>query len=325
MSHRIYITRKIPDVGIKMLQDKGYEFDMYTENQVIPRAEMLNELKEKEYDALLTLLTENIDAEVFDTAPSVKMVSNYAVGFNNIDIAEANKRGIVVANTPGASTSAVAEFTVALILALTHKLIDADQFMRDGKYKGWDPYIFLGTELSGKTLGLIGAGRIGSEAARMLSHGLGMKIMYYDTRRNDVIEKECGAVFVSSIEELLPLSDVVSVHVPLLPTTHHLLNYDHFKLMKKTAILINTSRGPVIDEGALVTALREGLCAGAALDVYENEPHITEGLDALPNVILTPHIGSATDVARDTMAVMAAQNLIEFFEGEEVKNKVVVS
>ncbi len=321
---KIYITRKIPDVGINMLKEKGYEIDMYMENQVIPRDELLAALRAKPYDGILTLLTEHVDAEVFDAVPSAKIVSNYAVGFNNVDVVEADKRGIVVANTPGASTSAVAEFTVAVILALTHKLIDADQFMRDGKYKGWDPYIFLGTELSGKTLGLLGAGRIGSEAARMLSKGLGMKVVYYDTRRNEVLEHECGAVYVSSVEEVLPIADVVSIHVPLLPTTKHLLNREHFKMMKKTAILINTSRGPVVEEDSLVVALREGLIAGAALDVYENEPVIASGLDTLPNVILTPHIASATDIARDNMAVMAAQNLIEFFEGQEVKNKVVV-
>ena len=321
---KIYITRKIPDVGINMLKEKGYEIDMYSENQVIPRDELLAALRAKPYDGILTLLTEHVDGDVFDAVPSAKIVSNYAVGFNNVDVVEADKRGIVVANTPGASTSAVAEFTVAVILALTHKLIDADQFMRDGKYKGWDPYIFLGTELSDKTLGLLGAGRIGSEAARMLSKGLGMKVVYHDTRRNEALERECGAVYVSSVEEVLPMADVVSIHVPLLPTTKHLLNREHFKMMKKSAILINTSRGPVVEEDALVVALREGLIAGAALDVYENEPVIASGLDALPNVILTPHIASATDIARDNMAMMAAQNLIEFFEGQEVKNKVVV-
>lgn len=318
----IYVTRKIPQAGLSPLQDKDYEIDINPEDRPLTSKELLTALRAKPYDGILSLLTDHIDAAVFEAAPSVKVVSNYAVGYNNIDLVEAERRGVVVANTPGASTSAVAEYTVALILALTHKLIDADQFVRDGKYKGWDPALFMGTELSGKTLGLLGAGRIGSSAATALAKGLGMKVEYYDVVRNESLEKEIGAVFRSSVEEVLKEADVVSIHVPLLPTTRHLLNAEHFAMMKPTAILINTSRGPVIDEAALAEALSRGAIAGAALDVFENEPAVTPALLTLPNVILTPHIASATDVARNTMAIMAAQNLIEFFEGREVKNMV---
>ena len=321
---KIYITRKIPDVGIAMLREKEYEIDINPDDRVLTKDELLNALRQKPYDGVISLLTDAINAEVFDAVPTAKIFSNYAVGFNNIDCAEAAKREIVVANTPGASTSAVAEFTVTLTLALMHQIVDADQFIRDGKYQGWNPSIFMGSELPGKTLGLLGAGRIGAEAARMLMTAFGMKIAYYDVQRNEKFEEATGATFYASVDEVLAVADVVSVHVPLLPTTHHLLGAEQFKKMKKTALLVNTSRGPVLDEVALVEALKAGTFAGAALDVFEFEPKISEGLTSLPNVILTPHIASATDVARDTMATMAADNIISFFEGKEVKNKIKV-
>lgn len=322
---KIYITRRIPEVGIKMLQDKGYEVDINPEDRILDKKELIAAVSQKPYDAVLPLLTDAIDGEVFDAVPSAKIFANYAVGFNNIDVAEANKRGITITNTPGALTDTVAEHAVALLLALTARLVEADDYVRAGKYKGWDPLLFLGRDLEGSMIGILGAGRIGFRAAHILARGFGMKVGYYDVKRNEQFEKDYDAVFYDTPEALLKEADYVSVHVPLLPTTHHLINVDRLKMMKKTAFLINTSRGPVIDEAALVDALKNGVIAGAGLDVFENEPKLADGLAELPNVVLTPHIASATMKARGEMSELAAQNIIDFFDGKEPKNKVVLS
>ncbi len=321
---KIYITRRIPEIGINMLQDKGYEIDINPDNRILTKDELLTELKKKPYDAVLSLLTDAIDAQVFDAVPSAKICANYAIGFNNIDVVEANKRGIIITNTPGALTETVAEHTVALILAVAKHVVEADTYVRAGKYTGWDPMLMMGIDLMGKTLGILGAGRIGFHTAHIMSRGFGMNIAYYDVKRNEQFEKDYSATFYSTPEELLGISDVVSIHVPLLDSTKHLMNAERLALMKKTAILVNTSRGPVVDETALVGALQSGVIAGAGLDVYENEPALAVGLTELPNVVLTPHTASATVRARDEMATLAAQNIIDFFEGREPKNKVVL-
>jgi glyoxylate reductase len=319
---KIYVTRGIPEVGLKMLRDKGYEVDVNPNDRTMTKKEIVAALAQKPYDGALTLLTDPIDADVFATAPSLKIISNYAVGYNNIDVVAATAKGVVVANSPAAQSETVAEHAVAHIMALTTKLVEADQFVRDGKYQGWDPMIFWGTDLLGKTLGILGAGRIGGRVAHVMSKGIGMNVIYYDVKRNEEIERDCGAQFRATPEEVMREADVISVHVPLLPSTTHLVNAEHFKMMKPTAILINTSRGPVVDEAALVEALRAGTIAGAGLDVYENEPHLAPGLTDLPNVTLTPHTASATQRAREDMAVMAAQNIIDFFETGKTKNQV---
>ena len=207
------------------------------------------------------------------------------------------------------------------MLALTTRLVEADLFMREGKFKGWTPYNFVGTDLSSKTIGLVGTGNIGAKVAHILK-GFGVKIVYTDLNKNDVIEKDCGAEKMESLDELLKVSDIVSLHVPLLDSTHHLINESHLKIMKPTAFLINTSRGPVVDEVALVEALKNKVIAGAGLDVFEFEPKLTDGLKDLDNVVLTPHIASARESARNDMAVLAAQSIVDFFEGKEVKNRV---
>lgn len=305
-----------------MLTAKGYEIDVNPEDKVLSHDELISALKAKEYDAVLSLLTDTIGSGVFDAVPTAKIFANYAVGFNNIDIVEAEKRGVVVTNTPGALTNSVAEHTVALLLSLSTRTVEGDTYVRKGNYKGWDPMLLLGTELAGKTIGILGAGRIGFRVAHILSRGFDMKLAYYDIKRNEEFEKDHDAVFCSTPEELLKISDVVSVHVPLLDSTKHLINTERLALMKKTAFLINTSRGPVVDENALVHALRNGVIAGAGLDVFEDEPRLAEGLTELANVVLTPHIASATVLARDEMSQLAAQNIIDFLEGGDPKNKV---
>lgn len=319
---KIYITQRIPEIGIKMLQGKGYEVDVNPENKILTKEELISALKAKPYDAVLCLLTNHIDAEIFDACPTAKIFANYAVGYNNIDVAEATKRGIIITNTPGALTDAVAEHTVALIISVALRIVEADKYLREGKFKGWEPLGFIGADLKGKTVGILGAGRIGYRVGQILKKGFEMNISYYDVKKNDMFEKDLEAKFFESPEELIKVSDVVTVHVPLLDSTKHFINAERLKMMKPTAYLVNTSRGPVVDEVALVDALKNNVIAGAGLDVFENEPNLAPGLSDLPNVVITPHIASATVPAREGMAILAAQNIIDFLEGKEPANKV---
>lgn len=317
----IYVTRKFADSGIKALKAAGYRVEVYPEDQVIPRKLLLQ--KVKGCDALLSLLTDKIDDDVLKAAgPQLKIVANYAVGFDNIDLAAAKKRGIAVTNTPSEKVNeAVAEHTFALIIALSRRICEADAFAKGKKYTGWSPTLLTGTDLNGKTLGIVGAGRIGAATARRGVNGFGMKLIYSDMKRNPAIEKELKATYVT-FEELLEQSDFVSLHVPLLPSTRHLISTAEFSAMKKTAFLINTARGPVVDEKALLRALKTKRIAGAGIDVFECEPAIdcdlTDNLElrSFPNVILTPHIASATIEAREAMSMVAAQNIIAVLSGK---------
>ena len=259
---RIYITHKIPSLGIEMLKDKGYEVTASKDTGLIPQKKIIDILKKAEkqgkgYHALLTLLTDKIDAKTIDAGKSLQIVSNYAIGFDNIDVQTLTSRGVTVTNAPGNYTDTIAEHVLGMILALTTRIVEADTYTRKGSYKGWDPMIFMGTDLSGKTVGLIGAGRIGERVAYHLAKGFDTDIIYYDTRPNEKIERDCRAKRVATVDELLAQADVVSLHVPLLPSTKHMVNSAFLKKMKKTAFLINTSRGPVVDEKALVTALQK--------------------------------------------------------------------
>jgi len=319
---KIYVTRKIPESGLNLLRKKKYEIDISEKDGVLTKDELINELKRKPYDGVLCLLTDNITSEIYDAVGTAKVFANYAVGFNNIDVAEAKKRGITITNTPGVLTDTVAEHTFALLIAIATRLVAADRFVRDGKYIGWAPELMLGNDLKGKVLGILGAGRIGSRVAYHASRGFDMQIAYYDIAPNKDFEKECGAKYYSSPDELLAISDFVSVHVPLLDSTKHLINKERLSKMKRTAYLVNTSRGPVIDEKALFEALRDGVIRGAALDVFENEPKVYPGLEKLDNVILTPHIASATIETRSKMAEIAALNLIAYFDGKTPPNVV---
>jgi len=318
----VFVTRRIPDSGLRMLREKGYEVDVSPKNRPLSKRELIKALRRKPYDAVLSLLTDQIDADVMNAAPTVKIYANYAIGFNNIDINEAAKRGIFVTNTPGGGADRVAEHTWALILALTCRVVEGDAFLRKGKYKGWDPMIFHGVRLAGKTLGIVGTGRIGADVARRALRGFEMKVIYYDAVRNEKLERELGAVFLPTVEEVLRQSDIVSVHVPLTKETTHLISRERLALMKPGAFLINTSRGPVVDERALTDALKRDVIAGAGLDVFEFEPKLSPGLAKLPNVVLTPHIASATKEARFQMGEMAAMNIIEALEGRMPPNTV---
>ncbi len=318
----IYVTRKIPDAGLALLRGKGYEVDVSPKDGVLTKDELVAALKAKSYDAVLCLLTDTIDAEVFDAAPAAKIFANYAVGFDNIEVSEAKKRSVFITNTPDVLTNTVAEHTFALMLTAAHRIVEGDAFTRAGRYEGWAPELLLGTDMSGKTLGILGLGRIGSRVAEHAVKGFGMNVLYYDVKRNEDFEKEYGATFRENPEAILREADFVSVHVPLLDSTRHLINAERLALMKKGAILVNTSRGPVIDEAALVEALKNKTIRAAALDVFENEPALADGLRGLPNIVLTPHLASATEETRGAMSRLAAENIIMALEGKIPPNAV---
>lgn len=310
---KIFVTRQILESGINLLKGKDYEVEISDFDGVLPREQLLGKIKGA--DAVLALLTDKINAEFFDAAgPQLKIVANYAVGYDNIDVPEAKKRGIIVTNTPDVLTESVAEHAIALMFALAHRIVESDQFMRDGKYAGWAPMLFLGNDMAGKTVGLVGLGRIGSTVAKRLKQGFDMKIMYFDVHRNEDLEKEYGLVY-ADLETVLRKADFVSIHVPLLPATRHLIGEAQLKMMKKGAYLINTSRGPIVDEKALVEVLKNGVIRGAGLDVYEEEPKMAPGLAELDNVVITPHTASATEETRGAMSELAAKNIIEVLEG----------
>ncbi|MBI2475554.1 D-glycerate dehydrogenase [Candidatus Uhrbacteria bacterium] len=326
--YKIFVTREIPDEGIKLLKaDKRIKLEIYEKDKQIPRRELLKRVKDK--DIILSILTERIDDEVFNAAgPQLKMVANYAVGFDNVDLVEAKKRGIAVTNTPSEQISeSVAEHTIAFMFSLAKRICEADRFTRAGKYKAWGPKLLLGTDFYGKTVGIIGTGRIGSGVVHRLHDGFNMKILYNDIKRNPQLEKETSAKF-RTLEQLLKESDFVSLHVPLSPSTRHLISSKQFKMMKKTAFLINTARGPIIDEKALVKALSKKEIAGVGLDVYECEPMIDcdpkDNLDLreMDNVVLTPHTASATLETRQEMSRLAAENILMFINGKTPKNIV---
>ena len=283
---------------------------------------LIDRLQKKRYDAVLTQVSDKVDAEVMDANPSVRIFANFAIGYDNFDIASAKERKVFLTNTPCGGAGRVAEHAWALILALSCRIVEADSYVRQGKYTGFAPMLFLGTELKAKVLGLIGVGHIGTEVARIASQGFGMRVAYYDVVRNPDVEKLYGVTYWPTVEEVLKQSDVVSLHVPLLDSTRHLINAERLKTMKPKALLINTSRGPVVHEASLYEALKDGTIAGAGLDVFENEPNLTPGLSDLTNVVLTPHIASATLESREEMAAMAANNVIDVLEGSLPKNNV---
>lgn len=308
---KVFVTRKIMEEGIKLLKEKGFYVEVSPYDRPLTREELLEGIKDK--DAVITQLVDKVDKEFFEAGKNIKIVANYAVGYDNIDLEEATKRGVYITNTPGVLTNATAELAWTLLFATARRVIPADKFMRTGQFKGWGPMLFLGKEISGRTLGVIGMGRIGYAFAKM-SKGFNMKVLYYDLVRNENAEKEIPAHFVD-LDTLLKESDFISIHVPLTPETRHLISERELKLMKKSAILINTARGPIVDEKALVKALKERWIWGAGLDVYEREPEFEKELAELENVVMLPHIGSATEEARTGMSVLCAENIIDYFEG----------
>ncbi len=312
--YKVFITRRIPQEGIDLLE-RVAEVEINPNDEPLPRAVLLEKISD--CDGVVGLLTDKIDAEFFEAAPKLKGYANYAVGYDNIDVPEATKRRIPVSNTPGVLTEATAECAWALLFAVARRVVETDKVMRSGQWSGWGPLQFIGGDIKGKTLGIVGAGRIGTETA-LMSRGFNMKVLYTSSsgRRNGVLDAELNAELVS-FEELLKRSDFISLHAPLTPNTRHLFDASAFSMMKKTAYLINTARGPVIKEDDLVTALKRGDIAGAGLDVYENEPAMATGLAELDNVVILPHIGSATISSRTNMATLAARNLIAMLKGEK--------
>lgn len=313
--YKIFITRRIPQAGIDLLGEVA-EVHVNPVDAPMDRAELLAELSSGGYDGVVGLLTDRIDAEFFDALPSLKGYANYAVGYDNIDVAEATRRSIPVSNTPGVLTDATAECAWALLFAVVRRVVETDRVMRSGQWDGWGPLQFIGGDVRGKTLGIVGAGRIGTATA-LMSRGFDMEVLYTSSsgRRNEVLESELEARLVP-FEELLEQSDFISIHCPLTPQTRHLFDAMAFERMKQTAYLINTARGPVIKEDDLVTALKHNVIAGAGLDVYENEPAMAQGLAGLDNVVVLPHIGSATISSRTDMATLAARNLLAMLRGE---------
>ena len=320
MSKKVYVTRPILEGGVEMLKKKGLQVDVNLEDRVLSKDELKKAITG--YDAVLCLLTDKIDGEVLDAAgPNLKIVANYAVGYDNIDVKAATERKVAVSNTPGVLTEAVAEHTFALLMSVSKRIVEADKFVREGKYKQWEPKGFLGPQIWGKTIGIVGLGRIGSFVAQIAHGGFNMEVLYYDVKKNPEFEMRFSAKY-RNLTELLKDSDFVTVHVPLLPETHHLIGAKEFGTMKQSAILVNTSRGPVIDEVSLVEALKSDKIAGAGLDVFEKEPELTPGLADLPNVVLTPHTASATREARMAMSKIAAENIIAALEGKTPPNLV---
>ncbi|MDP3176398.1 MAG: D-glycerate dehydrogenase [Spirochaetaceae bacterium] len=308
---KVYVTRRIPEAGLELLRLR-FEVAMNPEDRPLTRAELLAAIGDA--DAVLCLLTDKIDAEAMEAAPKARGFANFAVGYDNIDLVEATRRRLPVSNTPDVLTDATAEMAWSLLFAAARRVVESDAVMRSGAWKGWGPLQFIGGDVSGKTLGVVGGGRIG-QAFALKSAGFAMRVLYADERPSPVLEERLGALRVP-LEKLLAESDFVSLHVPLIPSTRHLIDASALRLMKRTAYLINTARGPVVDEAALVEALRAGIIAGAGLDVYEDEPRVAPGLADLPNVVMTPHTASATVSSRNGMAVKAARNIAAMVGGE---------
>lgn len=318
MSEIVFVSRPIPRPGVDILKEAGLLVEVNPEDRVLTSEELAGFCRGK--DGLLCLLTDTIDRAFLDQVPSLKGIATMSVGYNHIDLEAAREKGIPVSNTPGVLTEAAAELTWALLLAVARRLPEATRFLRGGEFTGWGPMLFLGAELNGKTLGILGAGRIGT-AVGLKAPAFGMKVVYCDPGRNRKLEK-CLRAKKVPLDRLLAEADFVTIHVPLTEVTRSLIGRGELRRMKDSAFLINTSRGPVIDEEALAEALREQEIAGAGLDVYEKEPHVHPGLLTLQNVVLLPHIGSATVETRTRMAVMAAKNLVAMLSGRTPPNLV---
>jgi len=316
---KVYVTRELPERGLKIIK-KYFDTEVWTEYAPPPKKLIIE--KAKNVDALASLLSDKIDAEVFDAAPRLKIVAQMAVGFDNIDVQEATKRGIYVTNTPEVLTDTTADFAWTLLMAVARRVVEADKYVRTGQWKvGWHPSMMSGRDIHHATIGIVGAGRIGYAVAKR-AKGFDMKVLFYDVIPRPEMEKELRAKRVD-LDTLFKESDFVSIHVPLMKETYHLVNAEKLKLMKKTAYLINNSRGPVVDEKALYEALKEGRIAGAGLDVFEQEPiPVDNPLLKLDNVVVAPHISSASYETRSKMAEMVAENLVAFFEGRKPPNLV---
>jgi len=308
----VFVTRRIPEAGLRVL-DGQVAYEVWQDELPPPREVLLD--KVADLDGLLCLLTDTVDAELLDQAGRLLVVSNYAVGYDNIDVEAATQRGIIVTNTPEVLTQATADLAFTLMLSAARRVVEADHYTREGRWQTWHPLLLLGHDVYGATLGVVGFGRIGQAVARR-ARGFDMRILYNDVERHPEAERELDAEFVE-LETLLRESDFVSLHIPLNAETHGMIGEEQFSLMKKTAVLVNTSRGPVVNQEALYIALKEGELSAAGLDVFEEEPvKASDPLLTLDNVTAVPHIGSATHGARSAMARLAAENLVAGLKGE---------
>lgn len=309
---KVFVTREMLEDGLDLLRKNDIEVEVSPMDRNMTKGELIEAVGD--VDGLVCLLSDMIGAEVIAAANRMVICANYAVGYNNIDVAAATERGILVTNTPGVLTQATADLTWALLLAVARRVVEGDAFMRAGKFNGWGPKLLLGADIAGKTIGIVGAGRIGS-AVGARAAGFGMNILYCGPRRNEEFEVATGAQKVEQ-KELLRKSDFVTLHVPLTDETRRMIGDEELHMMKPGSYLINTSRGRVVDEDALVRALKDGHLAGAGLDVYEREPQIARGLTDLNNVVLAPHIGSASYETRRKMSIMVGKNILAAFEGK---------
>lgn len=315
---KIFLTRELPPETMALLQDQC-ELTMNREDRILEKPEIIAGIQG--VDGLLCLLTDTIDADIMDANPDLKVIANFAVGFNNIDVAGATKRKLPVTNTPGVLTETTADMAWALLMDAARRVSQGDRLVRTKSWNGWGPLQLLGADVSGGTLGLVGMGRIARAMAKR-AIGFDMRILYWNrTRLETADERILGAEFVE-LDDLLTLSDFLSLHVALTPETKHLIGATELAKMKSTAILVNTARGPVVDEQALVAALQTGTIAGAGLDVYEHEPALTPGLYELENAVVAPHLGSATIGTRTKMGNMAANNCLSACRGKRPENLV---
>ncbi len=315
---KVFITKELPGNPEKMLRKNGFKVTIHKGNRPVSRRELIKESADA--DALICLLTDKIDREIIAGLKKCRVIANVAVGFNNIDIGAATEKNIIVTNTPDILTDATADLTMALLLAAARRIPEGERMMRANAFKGWKPDLLLGVELKNKILGIAGAGRIGSAVAQR-AKAFGMKIIYTDHKQNPVIDIEEGAEMVP-LNTLLKKSDIISFHLPLNQTTMHILNCANIKYLKRNAIIINTSRGEIIEEKCLIKALKEKKILAAGLDVYENEPEINKEFLKLENVVLLPHIGSATRETRANMASLAAVNVLNILKGKEAQTPV---
>jgi glyoxylate reductase len=318
MKRKVLLTRAFQDKPIQELESKfNLEIGSYERN--LTKDEIIEKIKDKE--GIITLLADPIDKEVIDSGKNLKIIANYAVGYNNIDVEYSLRKGIYITHTPDVLTEATADIAFTLLLTVARRIIEANRFTVEGKFKGWEPNLMLGVEISGKKLGIIGMGRIGKAFARR-AKGFGLDIYYYSRNRIPMEEeKKYGANYLE-LDELLKLSDFISIHTPLTKETHHLLNKEKLDMLKKTAILINTGRGPIVDEEYLIKILRENRIFGAGFDVFEKEPFIPEELKQLDNVVILPHIGSATIETRERMAYMCINSINDYFSGKTPENLI---
>ena len=312
MQPKVYITRRIPESGIKLLQE-SCDVEIWDSDDVVPRDVFLKAISDK--DAVLCLLTDKVDAETMDVAKSVKIFANMAVGFDNIDVDECTKRGVMASNTPGVLTDTTADFAFTLLMAAARRIREGHEFVQAGKWETWGPLLLMGQDIHHATLGLIGLGRIGTEMARR-GQGFSMRVIYNDVVRREDLEQELGLEY-ADFDTVLRESDFVSMHVPYMPATHHLISTEQLAMMKQSAVLINTARGPIVDPQALYTALKSGEIWAAGLDVTDPEPiPMDDPLLTLDNCLIAPHIASASFNTRSDMSELAANNILAALSGE---------